>query len=382
MRLRPLALSVTLAAGIAASLLASPATSATPAVARHATVNAAASAVKARQRADEPLKWTALGDSYSAGAVIPAWDSSDGCARSNHNWERQLTRRLNDESASGVQLADVTCGAAEIDKGILSPQTSDMLLGPPFNRDPGAWPDRPAQIDALNGDEDIVTVGIGGNTLGFGNILTKCLELGVEQGDPPSLGPGCSGYYENGEGRQWLADKFATLTRQYSAMMGQIHERAPHAKVFVLGYPTVISRPFNQLTCYWGNFKRLGTLRLGVDGDFVMGLEERLNDVIEGQAQDNPEWATYVDTYRSSQGHGVCATGTDQWMYGVFDDLVIPQGETKPADPAEYQCPQRDELPADVPKGEACTFVHPNVRGARNQADQAYAAFREAGLAT
>ncbi|MEV1243505.1 hypothetical protein [Nonomuraea sp. NPDC049750] len=88
-----------------------------------------------------------------------------------------------------------------------------MLLGPPFNRGTCARPAKPAQIDALNGDEDIVTVGIGGNTLGFATILAKCREMGVEPGDPPSPGPGCSGYYENGEGRQWLADKFATLTR-------------------------------------------------------------------------------------------------------------------------------------------------------------------------
>ncbi len=30
----------------------------------------------------------------------------------------------------------------------------------------------------------------------------------------------------------------------------EIHQRAPHAKVFVLGYPTVLSRPFNQPNCY------------------------------------------------------------------------------------------------------------------------------------
>ncbi|KOV97294.1 hypothetical protein [Streptomyces sp. NRRL B-3648] len=60
--------------------------------------------------------------------------------------------------------------------------------------------------------------------------------------------------------------------------------------------------------------------------------------------------------------------------------LVIPPDETKPADPAEYQCALRDELPPGTPKGEACTLIHPNVRGAKNQADQAHAAFEGAGL--
>jgi hypothetical protein len=82
-----------------------------------------------------------------------------------------------------------------------------------------------------------------------------------------------------------------------------------------------------------------------VDGDFLIGLQQRLNDVIEQEAQDNLRWATYVDTYRSSRGKGVCASGADQWMSGVFDDLVIPQGETKPTDPAAYRCALRDELP-------------------------------------
>ncbi|MFG2111116.1 SGNH/GDSL hydrolase family protein [Streptomyces sp. NPDC048718] len=380
MRLPSLALSVTLAAGIAASLLTGPAAHSVPAAGRSVDTEVAASAPAARQRAAAPLKWTALGDSYSAGALIPRWDPSDGCGRSNHNWERQLARRLDAEGSRGVRLTDVSCGAAAIDQGVLDKQPCELLLGPPFNRGKCGWPAKPAQIDALKGDEDVVTVGIGGNTLGFAEVLATCLEMGVKQGTPPSLGPGCSDHYERGAGKEWLEAKFATLTREYTTMMGRIHKDAPHAKVFLLGYPTVVSKPFNQLTCYWGNFKRLGTLRLGVDGDFVIGLEQRLNEVIERQAQKNPQWATYVDTYRSSQGHGVCARGEEQWMYGVFDDLVIPPGETKPADPAEYQCPQRDELPAGVPKGEACTLVHPNVRGAANQADQMHAAFRHAGL--
>ncbi|MEV6156876.1 SGNH/GDSL hydrolase family protein [Nonomuraea sp. NPDC052129] len=380
MRLPPIALNVTLVSGIAATLLTGPAAQAAPATAQHTILNSAGPAATAQHQSRASLKWTALGDSYSAGALIPRWDPSDGCGRSNHSWEQQLAQRLNAGTSNSVRLTDVTCGAAEIGKGVLHPQTCDMLLGPPFNRGACAWPAKPAQIDALNGDEDIVTVGIGGNTLGFATILAKCLEMGVEPGDSPSPGPGCSGYYENGEGRHWLADKFATLTHEYTSMMAQIHQRAPHARVFLLGYPTVVSRPFNQLNCYWGNFKRLGTIRLGVDGDFLIGVEQRLNDVIGEQAQDNPQWATYVDTYQSSQGHGVCATGTDQWMYGVFDNLVIPQGETKPADPAEYQCALRDELPPGTPKGEACTLIHPNVRGANNQANQMHAAFDGAGL--
>ncbi|MER7212068.1 SGNH/GDSL hydrolase family protein [Streptosporangium sp. NPDC000239] len=367
MRPPSIALSVALAGGIVANLLSGSAAHATPVTTPNTT-------------AQQPLKWTALGDSYSANALVPRWDPSDGCARSSHNWEQQLAQRLNAETPGWVRLTDVSCGAAEIDKGVLSEQPCDLLLGPPFNRGTCAWPARPAQIGALNGDEDVVTVGIGGNTLGFADILAKCLEMGVKQGDPPTLGPGCRDYYENGEGRQWLADRFATLTREYTLMMRRIHERAPHAKVFLLGYPTVVSRPFNQTTCYWGNFKRLGTVRLGVDGDFLIALERRLNEAIRQQARDNQGWATYVDTYESSQGKGVCARGADQWMYGVFDDLVIPEGETKPADPAEYRCDLLDVLPAGVPRGEACTLIHPNVRGAANQANQMYAAFRSAGL--
>lgn len=217
-----------------------------------------------------PLKWVALGDSYSADVGVPRWDPGDGCGRSGNDWEQQLASRLNAAPPGRVRLDDVTCGAAEIGPGVLAPQPCELLLGPPYNRGTRA---------------------------------------------------------QNGEGRPWLEAKFAALTRDYTAMMSQIHQRAPHAKVFLLGYPTIVSRPYNPLTCYWGNFKRLGTIRLDADGDFLTGLEQRLNDVIRQQAQDNPGWATFVDTYQSSQGHG----------------------ETKPADPAEYQCALMNDIPPLIP---------------------------------
>ncbi|MFG3151531.1 hypothetical protein ACGF7W_05730 [Streptomyces sp. NPDC048219] len=45
----------------------------------------------------------------------------------------------------------------------------------------------PPQSEAVRADTDVITVGVGGNTLGFADLLAKCPQLGGEsegQGAP------------------------------------------------------------------------------------------------------------------------------------------------------------------------------------------------------
>jgi hypothetical protein len=336
---------------------------------------------------DKPLKWVALGDSYAADVAVPPWQSpaeADGCGQSERDWERQLAARLNAHSANWVELTDATCGSATARAGILGEQTA--LVGPPYDI-PGDLPARPPQIDSVTADTDVVTVGIGGNDLGFGPILIKCMELGGEN-------QRCRPYFETGPGRPALDAGWRTLRSGLADTMGAIKARAPHAKVFVMGYPAVAGAPI-QGQCTREilgipNFYKLGPM-IKDDAPWFDEIEQGLNYEVENAA--DAAGATYVDTYTSSIAHGACLpSGTanqppnpDKWMYGVFDKLVLPPGVDKPAK-AEYHCGLRDEienaLPAGVPfiAGEACTLVHPNYYGARNQAEQAYEAFHDAGL--
>ncbi|MFE2140703.1 SGNH/GDSL hydrolase family protein [Streptomyces sp. NPDC059456] len=329
-----------------------------------------------RGRAAEALNWVALGDSYSADVMVPPWDApadSDGCGRSGFNWEAMLARDLNAEHPGWVNVTDVTCGAATIAAGVLGPQPAGMLFGPPSNgKDHGGWVTKRPQIDAVNADTDIVTVGIGGNDFGFGDILNNCLAIGAEQTLPVKY---CKTYYESEAGQHWLNERFQILEVGLQTLVADIHSRAPGAKVFLLGYPAIVPSAFG---CSYGNFHQLGTVRLTNDAPYLNSLQQQLNQKVADAADENQ--AVYVDTYTSSTGHGVCATGSNRWMYGIFSNLVMPPGVDKPADPAQYQCPAREQVPAELPKGEACTFVHPNYYGAVNQRNQAEAAFQAAGL--
>ncbi len=144
--------------------------------------------------------------------------------------------------------------------------------------------------------------------------------------------------------------------------MNQIKDRARFAKVAVVGYPAIVP---TSSGCSWGDFHQLGTVAKG-DMPWLDSLERRLNDLIRYQAEEHG--ATYVDTYSSSVGHGVCASADQKWMYGVKDDLT---GQGDQTDPPAGFC---KEIPGT---GETCTFVHPNVYGAENEARQVAAAFQQ-----
>ncbi|MEV5479553.1 MULTISPECIES: SGNH/GDSL hydrolase family protein [Streptomyces] len=326
-----------------------------PALSRLALAGAAALAVVASAlapavtgapagAADRP-EYVALGDSYSAGVFVRPWDAGDGCGRSYRNYPHQVAERF------GYRLRDVTCGAAEVVDGILEPQPSDKILGPPTIPPEGGWPELPPQLEALSSDTDFVTVGIGGNSLGFGPVLAKCLELGLTQ--PLKTKP-CTDYYTgSGAGAGWLQDRFVQLDADFGRMMTAIHAAAPHAKVVVVGYPAIVP---DTSGCTFLHWNQLGSIKKG-DMPWLDGLEVRMNDLLHRHADHQD--ATYADTYGPSVGHGVCQSGDAKWMYGIRDNLT---GDGDQTDPPTELC---NNIPGT---GEACTLVHPNARGLDNQA--------------
>uniref|UniRef100_A0AAU2JV23 SGNH/GDSL hydrolase family protein n=1 Tax=Streptomyces sp. NBC_00049 TaxID=2903617 RepID=A0AAU2JV23_9ACTN len=301
----------------------------------------------------KPLRYVALGDSYSAGSFVRPWATGDGCGRSAHNYPAQAASRLD------VRLTDVTCSAAEVGAGILQPQTE--LTGPPSVPPEGGWRARPAQIEAVSPAVDLVSVGVGGNSIGFADIVQKCVEQGLM-----AFGSGrpCSRHYGEGAGAAALNARFAALETDFTALLKEIRTRAPRAKVAVVGYPAIVD---DGAGCGWGSWHQFGTVAKG-DLPWLDGVERRLNTLLRDQAQRSG--AAYVDTYASSVGHGVCADGERRWMYGIKDTLTGPGDQ---GDPPSQLC-------RSVPSGgEACTFVHPNLRGVTHQADVVTAALHGLG---
>ncbi|MDJ0384157.1 SGNH/GDSL hydrolase family protein [Streptomyces sp. G-G2] len=302
-----------------------------------------------------PLAYVALGDSYSANSFVRPW-AGGGCGQSEINYPKQVGHRLK------VSLKDVTCGAAEVRAGVLEPQT--RLSGPPTVPPAGGWKARPAQIEAVTADTSLVSVGIGGNSIGFAGIVQQCVERGLRAF---GLGHPCADHYTKGEGAAALDRRFTTMERDVASMLDGIHARAPRAGIAVVGYPAIVD---DGSGCGLGVWHQLGTITRG-DMTWMDSLERRLNTALRDQSA--RAHVRYVDTYASSVGHGVCASAETRWMYGLKDHLT---GEGTQGDPPADICRL---IPAD---GEAaCTFLHPNLRGATHQADDVTKALLALGAA-
>jgi lysophospholipase L1-like esterase len=119
-------------------------------------------------------RYVAMGDSFSAGPLIPTTNLAGGCARSDHNYPSLIAKRL------GVRtFVDVTCsGARSRDVARVQHTFGDARI--------------PPQDDQLNPATDLVTIGIGGNDLTlFSSLVQGCTRLGRTDptGSPCSRSP-------------------------------------------------------------------------------------------------------------------------------------------------------------------------------------------------
>jgi lysophospholipase L1-like esterase len=105
--------------------------------------------------------YIALGDSYAAGDGIPTqFNVASGCGRSSHSYPVLVAGHL---GLNASQYRDVSCSSAKI-ADLTAPQSTGSATDPP-------------QLSALSADATLVTLGIGGNDLGFRGILTRCVAL-------------------------------------------------------------------------------------------------------------------------------------------------------------------------------------------------------------
>ncbi|WP_435243885.1 SGNH/GDSL hydrolase family protein [Streptomyces cucumeris] len=274
-------------------------------------------------------QWAALGDSYTAGVIPAAGDTfevpRDGCERTDQSYPQVIDRDL----GSLFELTNVSCGAATIENITDKAQEPIGRHLPPFSEDPDyPFPPVPPQSEAVGPGTDVITVGAGGNTLGFADILLQCLQLG--SGSEGGQGTPCRDNL--GDSIPGRLDK---VSGDYDKMLTVLHERAPHAKVLAVGYPTVI--PKDTSKCRYNDLEQFGPITQG-DLDWLrQDVLEPLNKAIEKSAGGHDE-ARFVDLYASSENHSVCDTG--KWVDGIF---------------------------TSVP--DQAALVHPNARGHRNAAD-------------
>lgn len=230
--------------------------------------------------ATSPLRYVALGDSYSAasGVLPPDLTAPPSCLRSTSNYPHVIA------GATQAQLTDVTCGAA---------QTKDYA----GSQYPGVAP----QLDAVRTDTELVTMTIGGNDNNtFIDAITRCGAAGLS-----TLGTGspCKDRYGSS-----FADDIRTKT--YPALvqaLTAVRAKAPGARVAILGYPWIL--PASQ-----GCFDRM-PIATG-DVPYLRDIQATLNDAVQRAAA--ATGATYVDLSAVSEGHDACQAIGVRWVEPVL----------------------------------------------------------------
>ncbi|MFF4651975.1 SGNH/GDSL hydrolase family protein [Streptomyces sp. NPDC001380] len=259
--------------------------------------------------------YVALGDSYTSGPRIPPQHGTpEGCERSGRNYPALVARALRVPAAD---FRDVSCSGAVI-ADLASPQ------GVPGGANP-------AQFSALSPRTALVTVGIGGNDVGFIQVLTRCVQAGVMRGlglGGGSAAPCRDSYTPAGLGL--LQRRIDTAGRDLEAALGEVRRRAPHARVLVLGYPELVPASGAGTAC-----SSLMGLAPG-DVAFLHDHERRLDAALRRAA--GAAGARYVDTRTPSRGRDACSPAAVRWI--------------EPLSPASAAAP-----------------VHPNARGERGMAD-------------
>lgn len=252
------------------------------------------------------VSYVALGDSYTAGPGIPNQiPDAGGCGRSDHNYPHLVAAAL-----TVGRFTDASCGSAT---------TEDMAGQQPL---PGGLTNGP-QLDALDAGVDLVTLGIGGNDIGFGEIIVTCALRSLVL---PITAPCRDHYNRNGDE---LGTRIVATAPKVAAVLAAIRERAPAARVLVVGYPVIL--PAEGPGCW-----PLMPIAIG-DVAWLRTVQGGLNAMLAEEA--TRAGATFVDTYTSSAGHDVCRLPGSKWVEGF-----VP---TAPASP-----------------------VHPNSLGMANTAEQ------------
>lgn len=245
-----------------------------------------------------PLRYVALGDSYSAASgVLPVDLTSPQCLRSTRNYPRLIA------ADTEAQLKDVTCGAAE---------TNDFFE----SQYPGTAP----QLNAVQADTELVTMTIGGNDSGvFINAILACGAAGVStlgQGSP------CEDRYGSSFEDTIENTTYPALVSALSA----VRAKAPAARVAILGYPWI-------MPASGGCFLKMPVAK--GDVPYVRGIQATLNDAVRRAAA--ATGSTYVDMNVVSNGHDACQPLGVRWvepvLLGTNPVVVHPNalGESKMA---------------------------------------------------
>jgi hypothetical protein len=234
--------------------------------------------------------WVGLGDSYAAGPLIPSQSLNPlGCLRSSRNYAHIAAANR------GMSLADVSCSGAKTTHMTAS-QSTDAGTNPP-------------QFNALSAATKVVSLQIGGNDIGFTEILQNCVTYN------PFTKP-CQNRY--GGANDQIDARIAATAPKVATVIQGIHAAAPAAKVLVVNYAAIL--PESGSGC-WPQVPLAYA-----DVPYLRAKQKALNAMLETAAANNA--ATYVDDYTASIGKDACRSSGTRWV-----EPLVPGNAAAPFHP-------------------------------------------------
>lgn len=257
--------------------------------------------------ADAPtagLDYVALGDSYAVGLGLPTPTGAvAGCGQSTSSYPRLLAAALE------LNLTDMTCSGA----------TTANVIGTPQDTGAGV---NPAQSSALSADTDIVTLTIGGNDLGFSDIISTCIATSAS--GPLAFVPdpkpaNCKSVFAPDGGTDTLAAAIAgPISSALGATLATISAAAPNAKIFVVAYPALMpdaasTPPGGCFTPFTGSASAFPFT--DIDIAYLHGIQVQFNTEI--QVATSVAGANFVSMFLGTVDDTPCANNPGRIVEGA-----------------------------------------------------------------
>jgi lysophospholipase L1-like esterase len=225
-----------------------------------ATATVTALAVAAPAQAASSVRYVALGDSYASGLGAGSYISSSGsCDRSTNAYSALWAA-----AHAPASYTSVACSGA----------TTSTVIN--------------SQLSALSSTTTLVSITVGGNDVGFSNIMETCALQGTSA---------CVSAVQAAENQAQ-----SVLPGLLNTVYNGVRSHAPTAKVVVLDYPV---------------FYQLGTFCVGLSDTSHAKIDEGINllDGILATAAAQHGF-TFGDVRSAFVGHQLCASGTN-WLHSL-----------------------------------------------------------------
>jgi len=258
-----------------------------------------------RQSIDSLIDYLALGDSYTSGEgafdYILGTDTDDnGCHLSFRSYPMLLTKDLfgsiggHSVACSGAVINDVGStndnyfGQVRNVPSITQlKQINAAFLGTIFSEYKPGYIAQQRFVGQYQ--PTVLTVSVGGNDIGFGDIIQRCVEPKLSPHKSDSV---CFNTYED---RLEVTDLIDRTVNKFIGLYKQLAAASPGSKIFVVGYPQTVYKDGNCAVNVHLSKSEL---------EFTVMLTDYLNASVSAAAA--KAGASYVDISDALNGHRLC----------------------------------------------------------------------------